>query len=312
MMHIMAIPVAVALSLVSAQAHAACRLSLDPIETVNLMGAGGAAYDAFERSTYQTDFSVMIRNDGEDDCSGYLSLQNGDGRAVLRGYGGDTLDYRLTSSSGQSDLVSPQSETPSPANAVPFSLTPGRVQVLGFSVRISPNQIVPSGVYDTTLLVRAFDTENGMLVVERPARLATTVRSAMTILLFEGGIPASSARDDAGVRTRQLDFDTLQEGEQANLRVLVQSNDGYAISFRSLNGGALWHENLGRASQIPYAVTFGGAKVALGTGETRTSSFRATEMSGATDTLNVRIGRIGAARAGRYSDEITIRVVPEG
>ena len=292
-------------------AYAKCDLTLEAPGQARFEGGGGTGYESFEVARFEAGFSISVSNDGEESCDGLLSIQRMEGASGLGGPASATLDYAVTLPGSLATIVDDQIEIGRPPNAVAVSIPGGRTQIVNLALQIPPRQVVPSGGYSDTVLVRILDASEMSVVAEQSLELVTQVRSAMSVLLFDGNVGAASSVE-AGTQNRRLDFGSLEEGEQASLTILVQSNDEYALRFSSTKGGALWHTVRGAADQIGYSASFGGRALDLASGEALVNGWSATGLGGVSQPLNVRIGQVGGARAGRYEDDIVITVLPMG
>lgn len=292
-------------------AAARCNLSMDAPGRVQFQGGGGTGYESFARARYEAEFSVAISNEGSETCSGLITVGRLDSRDGLRGSTGVDLNYSVTLPGNVSTLTENQAEGGRPQNAIPVTILPGQTQVQRLTFQIPPRQVIPSGTYDGTVQVRILDAADLEVSTERSVQLATTVRSAMSIMLYDTGI-SSASLTSAGTQNHRMDFQALEAGEQGSVTLLVQSNDDYILRFHSPHGGALWHTVYGAAEKIGYTATFGGQELNLASGEALVNGAGATDLAGVSQPLNIRIGQIGTARSGRYEDDITITVLPAG
>jgi len=291
-------------------AMARCDVSLDAPGQVRFQGGGGTGYEAFDASRHETEFVLTVSNSGTAVCNGLISLQRAVSTTIgLAGPAGQTLAYVVAPPGSLSTIVDNQFDAGRPPNAIAVTVPPGESRIQRLSLTVAPQQVVPSGDYGDTVLVRLIDSSDLELSAERSLQLTSNVRSTMSILLFASSFSGSST---AGTRNYRMDFGALQAGEQSSVTVLVQANDEYALRFSSANRGAMTHSTLGSSQSIPYTATIGGRELNLSTGETIFSVASSTSLSGASQQLNVRIGEVGPARAGNYQDELTITVLPTG
>lgn len=300
-----------ALGLPGAAAWAQCSLALEGPSQVRFAGESGRGYDSFDRSIYETGFSLTIENQDEaNPCEAMLSIQRAPGRKGLIGPGHERLLYEIAPPGDRSTIV--DSETVGrPPNAIALTLAPGQTITRPLALHILPGQMVPSGSYEETLLVRLVEKRLGFnIVAERSLQIRTQVVQQAAILLYDGAI-ANPTPGDTGTRNRQLDFGTLEDGESGAVTILVQSNDDYSLRIASANRGALWHSVYGASEPVAYRAYLGERRLELGSGEDRLAGRPATDLAGSVMRLRVQIGTVGVARAGRYEDQLTLTVLPD-
>lgn len=292
-------------------AWAECSVTLEGPNEVRFTGESGSGYDTFSRSIYETPFSMTITNlDESNACEAVLSIQREPGRKGMIGPGHDRLLYEIAPPGDRSTIV--DSETVGrPPNALPFTVGPGQAITRPLALRVLPGQSVPSGSYEELLLVRLVEKDKGFdIVAERTLRIRTYVVQQASILLYDGAI-LKPTPGDVGTRNRQLDFGMLEEGETGAVTVLVQSNDDYSLRIASANRGALWHSVYGPSQPVSYRAYLNDRRLELGSGEDRVPGRPATGPAGSVMRLSVQIGAVGAARAGRYEDQLTISILPD-
>jgi len=297
--------------LLPAAASAACDLRVESPGQVRFTGEDGRGYDSFSRSRIEAEFTVTIENkDADKPCNGLLSVQHDAIAAGLDGGTGADLDYRISQPASLGTIVDIQTDIGRPAHAIPISIAPGQTIVQRLVFSVPPRQLVPSGRYSQDVLIRVIDVSDMAVTSERSLQLATVVLPQASVLLYDGGITTPTG-GDAGTRTRQLDFNVLEDGEEASLTLLVQSNDVYSVRFTSLNRGELAHAVLGPTQTVDYSLFFGGQELALDSGEVTVTARPATGFVGFAQALRFRIGSVGVAHAGRYEDQLTVSILPD-
>jgi hypothetical protein len=300
-----------AIAIPGSAAWAECSITLEGPNEVRFTGESGSGYDTFSRSIYETPFAMTITNlDEANPCEAVLSIQREPGRKGMIGPGHDRLLYEIAPPGDRSTIV--DSETVGrPPNALPFTVGPGQTITRQLALHVLPGQSVPSGSYEETLLVRVVEKQKGFdIVAERTLRIRTYVVPQASILLYDGAIIKPTA-GDIGTRNRQLDFGMLEEGETGAVTVLVQSNDGYSLRIASANRGALWHSVYGPSQPVTYRAYLNDRRLELASGEDRVAGRPATGPAGDVMRLSVQVGAVGAARAGRYEDQLTISILPD-
>jgi hypothetical protein len=106
-----------------------------------------------------------------------------------------------------------------------------------------------------------------------------------------------------------VDFGFMRPNDTRDLGLTVSGNADYRLSFSSLNGGRLLHER-DRTVFVPYFVSFDGRALDLASTETlsleRTGRFPVNRHR-----LLFSLPTAFDAKAGNYSDTVTVEVYPE-
>lgn len=290
--------------------QATCRADLQAPAEVRFAGADGRGYDSFASATYATDLTVSLVNQSDDPCTLLLSFQAAPGSRDLTNGGGGRLSYDIGQNGQRDNIVDADLVGGVPAHAVRITL-PGEARVSRhFSFSIPAGQIQPSGAYGDTILVRLLDGTDLDVIRERSVRLQTRVTQQASIFVADNDF-REALRAGAGDHHGKIDFGDLHTDETASIGLTILSNDPYDIRFESDHHGALWQDADGQVSRIPYRASFGGRPLNLAGGPSVLRGYMATGHSGATQPLEIRIGDVGTAHAGRYADRIVVTVLPD-
>lgn len=295
----------------SAPAWAECSIRAEGPAQVRFGGENSDGYDSFARANTSASFQIRVTNqDRDESCNLLVSIQRPLGRQALTNGAGAFLGYEVVESSMRSSAIDPDTSAGPPQNALRMSLRPGQRSQNQFRFFIPPGQVVPSGSYHDELVYRIYDAETLELLTERGFQLQTRVGQQMAIFVADN-LSGQLRGDDHSARRGRMNFGQLKSNESRSLGITILSNDGYAVRLESENRGALQHVAYGPEARIAYTATFGGRPIDLSSGMAVFSGYAATTRSGATQSLNVVIGEVGAARAGPYSDRLQITVEPD-
>ncbi|KCZ93361.1 hypothetical protein HJO_05880 [Hyphomonas johnsonii MHS-2] len=295
-------------ALLAGTAIAECDVDLSAPSQVWFSGESNG-YDGLDSTRFETRFSVQLTNKSDGPCRGRLSFQHPTGQAGLE-LDGNELAYSLSQSNSRTSVLDIETNNTAPANAIPIFLGPNQRASRSFSLSIPPRQLRPSGVYTEAVLVRLFDDETNESVAETTALLAANVRPQASILVYDGPL-ARGAITSGGSQHRIVDLGNLEEGDEASVNLLVQSNDGFDVIVNSHNAGYLVHDVFGADQRIAYSAFLDRHALHLSGGDIRIAGKGPTAISGSVMNFRVRIGKVGTARAGRYEDLITISVLPD-
>lgn len=290
------------------QALAACEIQISAPAVVRFSGADAQGYDSFSSALYDSDFTVTVENVGGDRCSGALSLRTIDSQVRLASGASETLSYEVVGPGSGQGIVTPAGAPVDATDEIPLNLNSGQRRDIRLRFRVPQRQIVPAGTYNQTVSLE-FNDDSDVLVTEKTLELLTMVRSSMSILVYRNSI--GQANSDGRAHRFDMDFETLETGEQQSVKVLVLSNNPYTVQMMSENGGVLAHTVLGAAQTIPYELTFGGRRIPAASSASELAHRPLTAPTGELAILTVQIGEVGLARAGTYQDVLTLTIQPD-
>lgn len=164
------------------------------------------------------------------------------------------------------------------------------------------------GTYSDTFTIKLYSgTYNGTnsLVQTRTVNLDYAMAKKIDLSLVGTGAPFNILST-----SQAINFGTLSAGQQQAIDIVLMYNAGYSIKFSSANNGNLKHSSF--ADVVPYSMTVLGNPVSL----SGSSSFPVTVSSGTGVSaaagqrfpVVATVGSLGTARAGSYSDTITVTV----
>lgn len=180
-----------------------------------------------------------------------------------------------------------------------------QTQRLSFFVPITPLQIRPPGQYRDDLRVTLYEgtLADPIRRDERTLSIRTRIQPAVQVSIGRQGSPF-----DPQHTQQSLDFGELKEGEKGRAELLVRANTGYEIIMSSENRGTLRHIQDGE-SAVSYVFEFNGDMVNLRRPYSKVNVRGGpTDYTGDRHAINVTIGDIGGASAGRHRDAITFTV----
>jgi len=214
----------------------------------------------------------------------------------------EQLAYRLLSrpsgSQELTDLPAAQSDT-----LLQGTVNARHATVFQYYLLVPGDQAASPGTYRDQIDISVYTRINGspLLTATRTVDVALTIRPEIKLQILSGG------RHSSGPDVRAVDFGELQTGEQAELRLQVNSNVAFKIAVSSENNGKFRHVSQPQAV-IPYALQVGSDTPAdwrrpvtlfgLPTSGSRISFFP----------LVITVGSVEYSLAGLYRDRLLITV----
>lgn len=172
------------------------------------------------------------------------------------------------------------------------------------NLKLDANQLIFFGNYSQNFNLKLFEGSFGSGVLRDQKIIHVSyLQNRITELSL---VPTGSGFTKSSL-SQSFDFGSLVEGANRGFDVVILHNAGYAVSVSSLNGGKLKHES--KQSYVNYDFLIEGLPVGL------SNSPRVIKSGNGLSTTNgtrlpviVKIGDVTKARAGTYSDIITISV----
>ncbi|MGE3260672.1 MAG: spore coat protein U domain-containing protein [Bacteriovoracia bacterium] len=165
------------------------------------------------------------------------------------------------------------------------------------------------GEYSDTYTVSVYEYTGGLsgsLEDSENLKLKYTMTKKIDLSLMATGAPFNVADT-----TETMNFGTLTAGAVRTFDIGVKYNAGYRVRLSSANQGRLKHASL--TDTVPYTLQVNSSAVNLnGSNTTPIQVSTGTGVSppnGLVLTSSVTIGALGSARAGTYSDTVTVTVV---
>ena len=267
-----------------------------------------ANYASFGGDSVDEVFSLRVsRGSGAQRCRAFLTFTADPprgGERFMAGPDGGQLRYELLDQAGA--LIGDGTRN---RDRVNFRFERDETE-REFLIRLSmpAGQTVPAGTYSDRIIARLFDRRGGgRLADERGLTLRAAVASRAEVnLARQPGLSFSAGRSYDVV-----DFGELETGESRAILVRVRSNAAYRISLESENLGQLMRRGGSGAAgdQIGYSARLDGDGLDL---TAPIIALRNPLAPGASEELvfDVVIGDVSQARAGSYSDLITVTVEP--
>lgn len=164
------------------------------------------------------------------------------------------------------------------------------------------------GTYSDTFTVAVYEytgSYSGTPTDTDTVKLQYTMAKKIDLSLMASGAPFNAADT-----VENMNFGVLSAGAVRGFDIGVKYNAGYRVRVSSLNEGRLKHASL--SDTVPYTLAVNSAAVSLaGSNTTPVQVATGSGVSAANGTIltsSVTIGALGTARAGNYSDTVTITV----
>lgn len=288
-----ALTLAWGLTAAPAAANETCAVRIKDVPGIVRIG-----YDPFNDLPARESFEVALVNDGDEACSVQVRLEVADGGDLAFFTGGGRLPFRIFDARRLGLHVS------GAPVAVDVSVPGNGVFRLPLRVELEAGRVLPPGSAEARLRVnleglpgREPDTEDFILVATIASRAQVSI----------GGDVSRSG----GARFAVLDLGDLRAGASGQAHLAVRANTSVQVTVRSENRGALAHEDL-EAFKVPYSLVFDGAVMNASEPLMRLSRRPGQTLDGDRYSVTVQTAPTSTDMpAGRYSDILTISVVPE-
>ncbi|WP_010184897.1 hypothetical protein [Sphingomonas sp. PAMC 26605] len=283
-----------ALALVVAAGDArACAVRLGPIVSSPI------AYDPFALGSANGSLGISVDLADGDTCDTIIALTNAGG-SPLREFrfdsGGRSIALR-----GELRETAAVHGTGSP-DSVRVHLSPDTPHAdLLWRLVSSEDGVVPPG--DIPLdIVAAPTLSSGSTVPSRGTLILRSVARAQANL---AGVVGTF---DSGSQAQTIDFGILTTGAQRRVFLQVRANVLAHLSFSSEHRGSLVNEGDARY-RVGYQLAFDGVALDLSAPQQREVT-APLSIAGTAFPIDVTIGDVRGAMAGRYSDTVSIEVSP--
>lgn len=177
------------------------------------------------------------------------------------------------------------------------------VKSFDLKVETNSNSTYPAGTYSDSIAVKLYSGLPGSPLVLEDTKnftISLNIPSEISLSLVDVG----SAFDPADTH-QTMDFGELTTGESMEADLKVLSNSGYRIYMESENKGKL--KNISENSKISYDLFINGSKKKLKKKKSKVAEGSgSTPTSGENHRIRVVIGNVSGAKAGIYTDNITI------
>jgi hypothetical protein len=255
-------------------------------------------YDPFVPANAPSRLAVKIQNPGGEACEADLALTDAPGVAVVRQALGQTgLMLELRPGAGLSRASQPF--------VFHVAVPAGETLETDFDVVIVEDAVVQAGLYSQPLTLELRQTGGSVAYDRAPVTIDVTAlpRAQMNLSGSRGAF-------GSGASVSVVDFGEAQTGKTRQLFVQTRTNSAARLTFTSANRGRLRLQSEGdedAEGYLDYAVAFEGGVLDLSQVATRDVDPPRT-YAGQSYDLELRLGEVGGARAGRYNDELTIEI----
>ncbi|AMG73826.1 hypothetical protein [Sphingopyxis granuli] len=275
-----------------APAFAAPDRSSCEVEIQELGEAKINRYNALDGGDYLEPIRLRIRNKGDELCAGVVKISRITGSPELTGPHGGKLTYTIVAQNDLGNVVyDPKTNN---GNLIPVSI-PGRSTIeISPRLFVSGSQPGRAGRYAATLEAGFIPAGNNAMADAARFNVSAQVTPSVQANFIGSTNP----------RHARLDLGELVPNKQGSISLQIRASSDYQISFQSENKGVLE----GPAdSSIPYSMTYAGRLIDLS--RTDEQQFNpADPVRPQTNLINVVVGQFNSARAGTYSDQVTITI----
>lgn len=273
-------------------AHAACNLSLEPVQEQLVIRHNPLEADA----AYGT-VEINVVNRGDSECIGRLGASL---RGEMFGFASDDgappIPYQLVDEKSSSDITPRAGRNLRGMGGRVIRLMPGERSMEVLSIAAAPDSATSQGRYTQSLDLN-IAADDGMLLGTKPLTLGIEILPAALI-----GVKGKLARARG---TSSVDLGELSPGtKNLPITLYVISTGGYRVSIASENQGRLKHESA--QWFVDYRLRLGIYDLDL----TSPDSIEIVSRRARFDNYPVRIeiGETANKRAGGYADTVTFTV----
>ncbi|MEH6446096.1 MAG: hypothetical protein V7784_19555 [Oceanospirillaceae bacterium] len=274
----------------------ACDLQITRIEEASRSSA--LKYDVFNRDGLIKRFDLYIQrtDDGDAPCSAAVRVLP-QGLTRLINAGNSQLQYRLQPL--ETDGVYRNGELRLQAK----SIAKGQQLKFSYQVLFTAEQFVASGMYQDKLWLEVSDPSQ----VDKPF-----LERRDTVLTASVAPAARISFAGTQGRSQLVDFGELTDGKQISPapQIVIQSTGSFAMTFSSLNRGALRHQSGKEKWDIPYQSALAGRTLPLTEYTTTLRYTQPTSALGLRLPLLLSVPKVGQKPAGTYKDVIRVVISP--
>lgn len=249
-------------------------------------------YNALEGGDYLESIRLRLRNKGDEACTGLIRISRISGTPELVGPQGGKLTYTIVDQADFGRVIyDPRTNN---GNAVIVSVPANSTTEISPRLFVAGSQAGRSGRYAATL--EATFIPAGEIVGIASARFNVSAQVMASVQAnFVGSTNPQNAR---------LELGELVPNKNGSIGLQIRSSSEYQISFRSENKGVLAGPG---SAEIPYTMSYAGQLIDLTTRDRKEFS-PPDPVRPSTNLIDVTIGQFSGARAGNYSDEVTITI----
>jgi hypothetical protein len=255
-----------------------------------------ADYNPFDPVANVRSYTVNIENRASETCFFWLRFDPPAGSAGWQG----SYDFEIRSETGT--LLAARGQMPGSSQRLASpALAPDDAYDFHYTVKMPAGQMLASGNYDQQIEINLTGTTGAEPPPNAPPSDTASISLATAVQDYFG-------LNIAGAGTmKTIDFGELTQGESQRVVVEARSNTNFTLKAYSANRGVLAMAPPYETWQIPYSLSIDGSTVAL---PSEVGPFSVTSIAGHSFNLDFTVGDVSQKRAGLYSDEITIEILP--
>jgi spore coat protein U-like protein len=292
-----------ALATAPGTAFASCNtFTIDPLPNTSYSFNTGAS----------PSLAFSIKRKGGNGCSYFVTADYGSASSfparALR-HGGNALPMNLYLNATHTSVWKDLPDATSSSEAFTGSMSGGtKTAAFTYYPQLGAVAYERYGGYSETFTLKLYDgTPSGTHSLRDSKTVTFHYTMARKIDL---SLVPTGAAFNAGSTAQSLAFGTLAAGVSRACDLVLRYNAGYRVRVSSANQGKLKHASL--ADTVPYTFRLNGAAVSLAGSDlnpvTAATGTGVSPPAGLALPVSVTIGSLGSARAGSYSDVITVTV----
>lgn len=286
-------------SVISVQA---CDLSLESTGQIRFED-----YSSVARETQPQKITLRLRNDSEEACTGYMSVNAVDGDGHLIGLEGERMSYGLFSGRESSQILFQSGVQIQ--NQIPLRIPAEMSRSIDMYLVVDRLQNLPAGTYMTDLNLSIHDQSLGLLE-SKVIRIGANIRPSLQANFTGIGSLVSSNKSSGSNFSSQkavLDMGELTPHETHRLGLQIRANSPVTIQVSSEHRGALQHEH--NEGEIPYGVIFNRQNLDLSS-TSILNGHASPKQNGRTNPLVITLSDFEDKKvpAGKYADVLTFRI----
>lgn len=264
-------------------------------------------YSSVARETQPQKIVLRLRNDGEEACTGYMSVNAVDGEGHLIGLMGDRMSYGLFSGRESSQTLF-QSGVQT-QNQIPLRIPAEISRSVEMYVVVDRLQNLPAGTYMADLNLN-IHSQSLDLLESKVIRIGANIRPSLQANFTGIGSLVTSNKSSGSNSSSHravLDMGELTPNETHRLGLQIRANSPVTIQVSSEYSGALQHEH--QVGEIPYGVRFNQQNLDLSS-TSILNGHASPKQNGHTNPLVITLSDFEDKKvpAGKYMDVLTFRI----
>lgn len=261
--------------------------------------ADAIAYDPFSSAVIEGAVRLQVELTEGDTCDVVVSLTDESGAQLrsLRFGNDDGVTFRPELR--QQGIVGAATD---PADAIVHLTSASPRAQIEWRLLSTSDAVIAPGDYTKQVEGRLRVSDG---VPGPPSRGAVVLRS---IARAQANLAGTAGKFASGSDAATIDLGELATGKSGRAYLQVRANTLAHVSFRSANLGWLVNDRAPNA-RVRYAMTLAGRPVDLAATTVQTLD-APRSIDGDAFSIDVTVGDVGGANAGRYSDTVTIDISP--